>query len=506
MKIKKLWLLLPIGVLVVLLSATTSFAAHLANGLIAYWPMDDATNPTADGSGHGNPGTLFGPGATFGGGNAAPIPGNANAIDFDGGGTNADPDYVSVVDAANLTPTGSAISLSAWIYPENIDLGNLHMVFGKWNDGHREYELMLQWGKVYFYASQNNTNAYASAISNTTLTTGSWYHVAGVWDGSNLLVYINGVSDGSSSAFVGPIADSDAMLTIGAQHWNGVWWRFFDGVIDEACVFDRALSPVEIALFAGGLACDETVDITLAPDAAFNPADTEHAVTATISPVVADIPVVFEVTSGSNAGDGATDLTASDGTAAFAYTGDGYTGPGIEIDDISACVDLSGVVGVCDADDPIALASKTWFDVGNPASNFCPSSVGTIKELTTHIDAGVIVSSSIDVPVDGGAVGVYFLNMGSGDITFDDPAWSTKTTGIPRNAPTMLDLTPTGSTGRFNDLGWGGAFVEGDDLLGCVEFSNIVPSKPGGNASAHIDLAFWRDGALYEIRVNFHFR
>ena len=127
--------------------------------------------------------------------------------------------------------------------------------------------------------------------------------------------------------------------------------------IDEPCIFTRALTPVEIALLHGGLRCDEAASISLDPGVAFNSVDTNHTVTATISPAVADIPVEFDVTAGPNFGEGGTDSTDGSGVANFTYTGDGGDG----IDTITACIDLNES-DTCDAGEPTATATKTWFE------------------------------------------------------------------------------------------------------------------------------------------------
>ena len=47
-------------------------------------------------------------------------------------------------------------------------------------------------------------NTYVTVIGVTTVTTGTWRHVAGVFDGSQMRVYLDGVMDGSVSNTSGP--------------------------------------------------------------------------------------------------------------------------------------------------------------------------------------------------------------------------------------------------------------------------------------------------------------
>ena len=145
-------------------------------------------------------------------------------------------------------------------------------------------------------------------------------------------------------------------------------------------------------------------------------------------------------------------------------------------------------------------------DVSNPSINFCPGSVATIDEISTDNAAGVTWASSIDVPLSGGSVGVYFKNNGPGPISFADPSsWSEKGTTIPRATSTIIPLTPKGSTATFNDNFWSGTFGEGVDILGCTNLSN-VSVKTDQQGTAHLDLSFYRGATLYKVRVNVHAR
>lgn len=245
--------------------------------------------------------------------------------------------------------------------------------------------------------------------------------------------------------------------------------------------------------------------ISLDPTEAYNPFDSTHTVTATLDPIVESFNVAFEVTSGPNAGDTGTGITDNNGKATFNYIGDGDIEPGIEVDIIMACADLNSD-GDCSKGEPFEIAVKKWFDTSQPKYDFCPGSIAKIKELEIYEEAGVIVASSIEAPVSGGDVGIYFLNTGAGSITFSDPAWSVKGEIIPKYITTTIPLTPTDSTSIFWDKGWGGTFDEDEDFLGCVNFTEVMTSRPGGKATAHLDLSFTRDGIVFTVRVNVHFR
>ena len=79
---------------------------------------------------------------------------------------------------------------------------------------------------------------YDSLLGNTVLSTGVWHHVAGVYDGSQLRLYVDGVLDGSMTAVQG-LGPGIGDLIIGARATGGNY--FFNGQIDEARVTAAAL-------------------------------------------------------------------------------------------------------------------------------------------------------------------------------------------------------------------------------------------------------------------------
>jgi hypothetical protein len=77
---------------------------------------------------------------------------------------------------------------------------------------------------------------------------GSWHHIAYTFDGGahTQAFYIDGVVV-TSGAVDGTIAYDDHPFLIGADIENGYPSFFFGGLIDEACIFNRALSASEIS-------------------------------------------------------------------------------------------------------------------------------------------------------------------------------------------------------------------------------------------------------------------
>ena len=155
------------------------------------------------------------------------------ALSFDGSGG-----WVTIVDASDLDLT-TGMTLEAWVFPtttsgvrdilikegSSVDIYNLYA--RNWR-GRPESNVLI-----------GGTNRTAEG---TALAANTWTHVAGTYDGTTLRLYINGVQ-AASTAVSGPIASSTGPLRIGG---NSLWGEFFQGLIDEVRIYDRALSQAEI--------------------------------------------------------------------------------------------------------------------------------------------------------------------------------------------------------------------------------------------------------------------
>lgn len=79
----------------------------------------------------------------------------------------------------------------------------------------------------------------------TSLVAGTAYHVAAVYDGATLKLYLNGAQD-ASVAQAGSLQVGTALLAVGrnSSAVGGAAW--FDGVIDEPAMYGTALSAARI--------------------------------------------------------------------------------------------------------------------------------------------------------------------------------------------------------------------------------------------------------------------
>jgi hypothetical protein len=92
-------------------------------------------------------------------------------------------------------------------------------------------------GKMRFFTFKSAVE-YSFITSNTVLSTDTWYHVAGVSDGSQLKIYVQGMSDATPVAVTYPPQSGTSNLKIGVSP-EGTY--FLNGLIDEVRVTARAI-------------------------------------------------------------------------------------------------------------------------------------------------------------------------------------------------------------------------------------------------------------------------
>ncbi len=81
-----------------------------------------------------------------------------------------------------------------------------------------------------------------------TLVLNTWQHVAGVFDGTQLKIYVNGVQVGSPLSYTGAVAINDTIpLEIGRSHLYHD--RNFPGRVDEVRIWNVAVSATDIAAY-----------------------------------------------------------------------------------------------------------------------------------------------------------------------------------------------------------------------------------------------------------------
>ena len=110
-----------------------------------------------------------------------------------------------------------------------------------------------------------NSGSWYSNYSTTALNTGTWYHLAGVYDGSNFILYVNGVLDNTTSVsgFNISTAASDTSgddLLIGAKPIYSS--ENFAGMMDEIAIWNTALTSTQVSEIYNATGTNLTKDLT----------------------------------------------------------------------------------------------------------------------------------------------------------------------------------------------------------------------------------------------------
>jgi hypothetical protein len=243
--------------LVFLLAGAFSASADLNDGLVGYWSFDEGSGGTAyDYSGFGNHGTIE---------NALWVNGvSGAALEFD-----PDSGLITVPDTASLNIHGNTeITLVTWIHkngPDKHGSGEIKYSYPIIKSGPWSYDP----NTVSRYALQErNTDELRLIISEVDSPLnilnynfqpgliGRWLHVVGTWDGSTMILYVNGepVATKTNSGNLGDTTERPLKISGGYP---------FNGIMDEVRVYNRALGPDEILdLYWGDTHPDPQEDTT----------------------------------------------------------------------------------------------------------------------------------------------------------------------------------------------------------------------------------------------------
>lgn len=172
---------------------------------------------------------------------------NVKSLDFDG----VD-DYVAISSSSGLAFTGD-FSLVAWIKADSIG-SNMYVVDTSTSatTGNGYSFRVLTTGKVRFWSYSASHNLIDSA---TTLSAGTWYHIAVVHNSTQNKIYINGSLDATQNWTTGHNTSNTANLRIGSSQILG---GAFNGHIDEVAFFNSDQSSNIATIYNSGSPADLT--------------------------------------------------------------------------------------------------------------------------------------------------------------------------------------------------------------------------------------------------------
>src|ERR1051326_3038319 len=119
--------------------------------------------------------------------------------------------------------------MHGFIGKQNASAGNRNYNFGVNNTGT-------------LYHSVEHSGGFETVNTTTVVPLNTWTHVAAVYDGNALTIYINGIEDASATIGAVTLKTNTDPVAIG---WAGTT-QYFNGGIDEVEIFNRALTAGEI--------------------------------------------------------------------------------------------------------------------------------------------------------------------------------------------------------------------------------------------------------------------
>jgi len=156
-------------------------------------------------------------------------------------------DWVTVNDSDSLDLSVNGLTLEAWVYPTEAPSG-WATVLAKEASGVLVYGLLLyaEGGLIRPEISVRTSAGTRGVQGAYGLPLNSWSHITGTYDGANLQLYVDGYVNRNQMAGAsapGMIVTSTEPLRIGG---NSVWGEYFQGMIDDVRVYNRALTQSDI--------------------------------------------------------------------------------------------------------------------------------------------------------------------------------------------------------------------------------------------------------------------
>ncbi len=202
----------------------------LGSDLVGWWNFNEGLGTTArDISGYDNHGTIVG--ATYVGG----VPGTGGtALSFNGSSDYITTPYIKDID--------NRITIMVWINPQgggSREISNQH----QWDGGPwTGWRFRQSSTSINFKLGDGTSTAYE--LSAGSIEYAVWNHVVGVWDGTNIIIYINGIEANRaerSFTYLGNTGSHSIGKYAGSAY-------FFYGLIDDVRIYSRALTASEIQI------------------------------------------------------------------------------------------------------------------------------------------------------------------------------------------------------------------------------------------------------------------
>lgn len=152
--------------------------------------------------------------------------------------------YATKASPTNIPASNTARTISFWIKLNTNNAKQMFVEYGTFGNQDQIFGIDIN--------TTGNPEIACWADDYTSaqvLSTGSWYHLVGIYDGNlTTKLYINGSFDGSHTLAgqLNTVIDTNG-LQVGAWNTGGSFANFVDGLFDELGIWSRALNASEIS-------------------------------------------------------------------------------------------------------------------------------------------------------------------------------------------------------------------------------------------------------------------
>lgn len=200
--------------------------AHpLSRGLVGAWLMNEgAGSVVRDVSGNGYTGAIT---------SATWSPGRFGTCLAMGGSGTVNAGDIEVLDGC------SALTISIWCMATTLGFPDIGVLVNKDAGSARSFYLRVGTTEILSFGVYNSDGTLGSTQSDAFWKSdaGTWRHIVGVWDGTTVSAYINGVLNGTPGSLSGVMRSNAYSVGIGTD---------WPGSIDGPMVWRRALTASEI--------------------------------------------------------------------------------------------------------------------------------------------------------------------------------------------------------------------------------------------------------------------
>ena len=190
------------------------------------------------------------------------------SMEFDGSS-----DLIDCGNDSSLSPT-SQLSVSAWVNNTGTGSGTFPCIISNVSSSSSNggFVLSKNSNKWKFYLDTTGSSGWVTAESNGTVVSNSWQHLCATWDGSTVIIYLNGQAQTTTASASQIVYNVNTETIIGEYAAS-----YFQGKIDQVSIFDYALPATGTnsvaTLYGGGTAITNPMSLSPKPIAYYQLGD-----------------------------------------------------------------------------------------------------------------------------------------------------------------------------------------------------------------------------------------